>query len=489
MTENIYRPEAEPTQTSLKRRLTPRMLNMIAIGGSIGTGIFLASGNAIATSGPGGTLVAYGLMGLMVYFLMTSLGEMSAFMPTTGSFYVYAARFVDPALGYALGWNYWYNWAITVASEISAASLIMRYWFPESSPFIWCSLFVITFFSINALSARVFGEAEYWFSFIKVSTIIIFIIVGLCLVFGSSSSLSQGFEYWRIGDGPFHNGWGAIFGAFMIAGYSFQGTELIGVAAGESENPRTTIPKAIKQVFWRILLFFILSIFVISLLIPYTSPLLQNSNVEVSPFTLVFKQLGIASAASIMNAVILTAILSAGNSGMYAATRMLWYLSKKGHVPAVFSHVNTRGVPFAALLATTAVTLLTFLSSLFGNGTVYFWLLNASSLSGFIAWLGIAISHYRFRKAYVMQGGQLKDLPYVARGYPYAPLLAFTMCLIIIAGQNYQAFLKDHIDWYAIGVSYIGLPIFLLLWLGYKWHHHTTLVDLNSCSLKMNDME
>lgn len=486
MTENNHHTDKEDVNTTLKRNLTPRMLNMIAIGGAIGTGIFLASGNAIATSGPGGTIVAYALMGLMVYFLMTSLGEMSAFMPTTGSFYAYASHFVDPSLGFALGWNYWYNWAITVASEIAAASLIMRYWFPDSGPFLWCTLFVLTFFLINALSVRAFGEAEYWFSFIKVSTIIIFIIVGLCLAFGTSDTLSTGFRYWHIGDGPFHNGLGAIFGAFMIAGFSFQGTELIGIAAGESENPKTTIPKAVKQVFWRILLFFILSIFVITLIIPYTSPLLTNNDVNVSPFTLVFQQIGISHAASIMNAVILTAVLSAGNSGMYAATRMLWYLSKQGHVPKIFSHVNKRGVPFAALLATTAVSLLAFLTSLFGNGTVYFWLLNASSLSGFIAWLGIAISHYRFRKAYLLQGRDLKELPYVARGYPYAPLLAFAMCLIIIGGQNYQAFLKEHIDWYGLVVSYIGLPIFIALWFGYKWRHKTKIVDLQTCSLSVN---
>lgn len=486
MTENNRNTQ---THDTLKRKLTPRMLNMIAIGGAIGTGIFLASGNAIATAGPGGTLVAYALMGLMVYFLMTSLGEMSAFMPSTGSFYVYASRFVDPALGYALGWNYWYNWAITVASEISAASLIMRYWFPDSSPFIWCSLFVLTFFSINALSARAFGEAEYWFSFIKVSTIIIFIIVGLCLAFGTHDPLSTGFRYWTIGDGPFHNGWTAIFGAIMIAGYSFQGTELIGIAAGESENPGKTIPTAVKQVFWRILLFFILSIFVITLIIPYTSPLLKSADVNVSPFTLVFKEIGIGHAASLMNAVILTAILSAGNSGMYAATRMLWYLSKQGHVPTLFSKVNKRGVPFAALVATTLITLLAFLSSLFGNGTVYFWLLNASSLSGFIAWLGIAISHYRFRKAFLLQKRDLKELPYVARGYPYAPLIAFTMCVIVIGGQNYQAFISKEINWYGLFVSYIGLPIFVLLWLGYKFIKKTSVVNLQTCSLNPKDMD
>ncbi len=466
---------------NLHRKLNSRLLNMIAIGGSIGTGIFLASGNAIHMAGPGGILVAYLVTGLMVYFLMTSLGEMAAYMPSTGSFYIYAAKFVDPALGYALGWNYWYNWAITVASEISAASLVMHYWFPNSPSFLWCALFISIVTGFNALSARGFGEAEYWLSFIKVSVIIIFIVAGTAILFGITPYHAGGFSYWTIGNAPFNGGWLGVFGAFMIAGFSFQGTELIGIAAGESENPRENIPKAIKQVFWRILLFFVLSVFIISLLIPYTSPSLASSDVEVSPFTLVFKQYGITFAASLINAVILVAILSAGNSGTYASTRMLWYLAKEGHVPAIFKKVNKRGVPINALIATTLIAMLAFLSSFFGTGTVYFWLINASSLCGFIAWLGIAISHYRFRKAYVQQGLDLKDLPYLAKGYPYAPLLAFTLCLIIIGGQNYQAFMNSQIDWYGLVVSYISLPIFIALWLGYKWKHKTKLVKLSHC--------
>lgn len=477
------------TSHSLQRRLNPRLLNMIAIGGAIGTGIFLASGSAISMAGPGGTLIAYLLMGLMVYFLMTSLGEMAAFMPSTGSFYIYASKFIDPALGYALGWNYWYNWAITVATEISAASLIMQFWFPDSSPFLWCTLFLFIVVGLNALSVRGFAEAEYWFSFIKVAVIVAFIIAGSAIILGFGDNPSVGFKNWTIGDAPFHGGWIAIFSAFMIAGFSFQGTELIGVAAGESEQPSKNIPKALKQVFWRILLFFILSIVVISLLIPYTSPQLANSDVATSPFTLVFKHYGITFAASFINAIILVAILSAGNSGMYASTRMMWYLAKENHIPKIFARVNKRGIPIAALIATTIVAMLAYLSSLFGNGKVYFWLINASSLSGFIAWLGIAASHYRFRKAYIKQGLDLKKLPYVAKGYPYTPLIAFGLCLIVIAGQNFQAFMADQIDWYGIIVSYIGLPIFIILWLGYKWKKKTKMIKLTECKFDYEPKE
>ncbi|OGT30287.1 MAG: gamma-aminobutyrate permease [Gammaproteobacteria bacterium RIFCSPHIGHO2_12_FULL_35_23] len=466
---------------NLHRKLSARQISMIAIGGAIGTGLFLASGNAIALAGPGGTLLAYLIMGIMVYFLMTSLGEMSSYLPTSGSFYTYAARFVDPALGYALGCNYWYNWAITVAAEIAAASLVMKYWFPYSHSLLWSSLFLGFFIILNIISVRGFGESEYWLSLTKVIVIIVFIIAGTAVIFGLLGHNPVGFKNWTIGDAPFHNGFLGVLQVFMIVGFSFQGTELIGVAAGESKDPAKNIPKAMKRVFWRILLFYILAMLVISFLIPYTSPLLMSTDLEVSPFTMVFRQTGIIFAASLMNAVVLIAILSAGNSGMYASTRMLWYLAKQGHVPAIFAKVSRRGIPVYALLATALIGMMAFLSSLYGNGTVYIWLVNASSLSGFIAWLGIAISHYRFRKAYIRQGRDLKQLPYVAKGYPYAPLIAFFLCLVVIAGQNYVAFKGGRIDWHGIMVSYIGIPLFLALWLGYKFIHKTKVVKLEDC--------
>lgn len=465
----------------LQRKLNTRMINMIAIGGSIGTGIFLASGNAIYTSGPGGTMLAYFVTGLMAYFLMTSLGEMAAYMPETGSFAKYSARFVDPALGYAMGWNYWFSWAITVASEISAAALVMQYWFPHSSSFLWCAVFLSTVVGFNAFSTRAFGEAEYWFSLIKVIVIVVFIVAGAALALGLTHYQSTGFKNWTQGDAPFHGGWLTIFSAFMIAGFSFQGTELIGITAGETRDPKQDIPKAVKQVFWRILLFFILAIFIISLLIPHEAKELADANVTTSPFTLVFKEYGIPLAASIINAVVLIAILSTGNSGMYAATRMLWHLSKEGHSPQLFGRLNDRGVPVFALSITTCIAMLAFLSSFYGSGTVYLWLINASSLAGFIAWMGIAISHYRFRKAYIQQGKDLKDLPYIAKGYPYGPLCVLALCVIIVAGQNYKAFLDNHIDWFGVLISYGGVPAFLMLWFGYKWLKKTKVVNLSEC--------
>ncbi|MFL6518158.1 MAG: amino acid permease [Bacillus sp. (in: firmicutes)] len=470
----------------IKRNLKARHMTMIAIGGSIGTGLFLATGASIQTAGPGGAIIAYGAIGIMVYFLMTSLGEMATLMPVSGSFSTYGSRFVDPAFGFALGWNYWFNWAVTLAVEIAASAIIMKFWFPDVPSIIWSALFLGLIFLLNALSVKSYGESEYWFSLIKVVTVIVFIGVGLLTIFGILGGQFIGFKIFTIGDAPVHGGLMSILSIFFIAGFSFQGTELVGIAAGESEEPEKNVPKAIRQVFWRILLFYVVAIAVIGLIIPYTSPNLLGRDVDsiaVSPFTLVFEKVGIAFAASVMNAVILTSVLSAGSSGLYASTRMLWSMAKDGQAPKFLQNVNVRGIPMNALVITTIIGGLAFLTSIFGD-QVYTWLLNASGLTGFIAWLGIAISHYRFRKAYMAQGRNMDDLKFKAKWFPLGPILAFAMCVFVIFGQNYQAFLTNKIDWYGVAVSYIGLPIFLALWLGYKLIHKTKVVPLKECSFE-----
>lgn len=458
----------------LRRTLRARHLTMIAIGGSIGTGLFVASGATIAQAGPGGALAAYVLIGAMVYFLMTSLGELAAYMPVSGSFATYGALYVDEGFGFALGWNYWYNWAVTIAVELAAAQLVMQYWFPDTPGMLWSAAFLAIMFALNAISVRGFGEAEYWCALIKVITVVAFIIIGTLMIFGimrGDFSHANGLANLTMGDAPFVGGLPAMIGVAMIAGFSFQGTELIGVAAGESADPARTIPRAVRQVFWRILLFYVLAILIIGILIPYNDPSLLKSDVEtvgVSPFTLVFRHAGLAFAAGVMNAVILTAVLSAGNSGMYASTRMLYNLATEGRAPRIFARLTRNGVPLVALLATTAVGALCFLTSLFESKSVYLWLLNLSGMTGFIAWLGIAISHYRFRRGFVAQGLDPDRLPYRSPFFPYGPIFAFALCMIVTLGQNYQAFTDGNIDWVAVAATYIGIPIFLMIWLGYR---------------------
>lgn len=472
-------------ENSLTRGLKARHMTMISIGGAIGTGLFVASGETISTAGPGGALVAYGLIGLMVYLLMQSLGEMATYLPVAGSFAEYGRRFISPSFGFASGWNFWYNWAITVAAELAAAALVMKFWFPNTPGWMWSALFLTILFLMNALSARAYGEGEFWFALIKVATVVIFLILGVFVIFGIIGGNAPGIDNWVNGEAPFVNGSLGIFAIFMVAGFSFQGTEMVGVAAGEAENPEQVVPKAIRTIFWRILLFYIGAIIVIGFLVSYTDPNLLKSgvdNISVSPFTLVFQRAGIAAAASVMNAVILTSVLSAGNSGLYASTRMLYSLAKHGSAPKFLAKTNSHGVPIPALIVTTLIGAVCFISSLIGDGAAYTWLINASGLAGFITWMGIAWSHYRFRKAFIIQGRDLSELPYRARFYPAGPIVALVMCTIVIIGQNYEALLGNR-DFVSLLTSYIGLPLFLGVWGVHKLVTKAPAVKLSEADL------
>ncbi|WP_312353290.1 amino acid permease [Aminipila sp.] len=463
----------------LKRTLKARHLNMIAIGGAIGTGLFVASGASISAAGPGGAIVAYALIGVMVYFLMTSLGEMATFMPVSGSFETYATRFVDPALGFALGWNYWYNWAITVACELVAGAIVMEFWFPEIPGVIWSAMFLALLFVLNIISARMYGEAEFWFAGIKVVTIVIFLVVGVLMIFGIMGGQAPGIKNWTIENAPFNGGFATIFSIAMVAGFSFQGTELVGIAAGESENPEKNVPKAINTVFWRILIFYIGALAIIGFILPYTDPNLLKAgtdNIAMSPFTLIFERAGFGIAAAVMNAVILTSVLSCGNSGLYAASRMLYAMAEEGKAPKFLRKINKGGVPINCLYFTTAVSVLAFIGYLVGENTIYLWLVHASGMAGFIAWLGIAISHYRFRKAYKLQGRDMNLLKYKAKLFPLGPIIAFTLCTVVIIGQDTENLIKGNF----IGAlpAYIGLLVFLAFYISYKIVKKTKVVDL-----------
>lgn len=479
-------------ESTIKRGLKARHLSMIAIGGCIGTGLFMASGEAIQQAGPGGALLAYGAIGIMVYFLMTSLGEMATYLPVSGSFSTYAARFVDPSFGFALGWNYWFNWVITVAVDVSIAALVVSYWEPMQvlPAWGWSMIFFAIIFLLNTLSVKAYGESEYWFSLIKVVTVIIFIIVGLLTIFGIMGGEYIGFDNFTVGDAPilgtgFDGKLLSVLGVFLIAGFSFQGTELIGITAGESEDPEKNIPKAIKQVFWRIVIFYVLAIFIIGLIIPYTSPQLLGADItEVakSPFTLVFERAHWAFAAALMNAVILTSILSAGNSGLYASTRMLYAMGKDGLANKKLGRVNKQGVPILALLVTAGVTLLLFFIQNTHENAVNL-ILAASGLTGFIAWLGIAISHYRFRRAYTAQGKNVNDLIYKAKWFPFGPLFALVLCILVIIGQDSELIFKGVFDWKGIAITYMGIPFFLSFYLYHKIKYKTKLIPLKEVNL------
>jgi len=344
---------------------------------------------------------------------------------------------------------------------------------------------------LNLISTKSFAEAEYWFAGIKVVTVIIFLIVGVAMIVGIIGGHSIGFQNWVLdggdaGKAPFVGGFAAMMSVFLIAGFSFQGTEIVGLAAAETDNPEKNVPKAIKSVFWRILLFYVGSIFIVGTLIPFTSPDILGGgvgNVAASPMTLVFKNAGFAAAASVMNAVILTSVLSCGNSGLYTASRMLHAMALRGNAPKFFSKVAKNGVPIYAVCATGLIAALSFFASLVGEGKIYMIFYNASGISGFIIWLGIAICHYRFRKAWVAQGNKIEDLKYQSKFYPFGPIFAMITITIVIFGANIWVF--SSFTWFDFITNYILIPVTPLLYLWYKIAKKTKVVPLLECDFTM----
>ncbi len=488
--------EAAPGGRELHRGIGSRQLGMIAIGGAIGTGLFFASGSAISQAGPGGAMLAYAIMGFAVYCMMQSLGEMATQLPIRGSFETYAERFVDPSLGFAVGWNYWFSWAITLAAELVAGSLIVKFWFPHSSSTYWAMGFFSLLLALNLLSVKAYAEAEYWFASIKVATVLIFLLVGVLMIAGLLGDHNGGFANWTLEDAaggtraPFVGGVSSMLLVFLVAGFAFQGTESVGLAAAETDNPGRNVPKAIRSVFWRILLFYIGSILVVGTLIGYTNPDLlhgDESHVALSPFTMVFQHLPRFGfyAASLMNAVILSAVLSCGNSSMYVASRMLYAMAHSGKAPRMFGRVNARGVPTAALLVTGAVSAMAFFSTFIGDQKIYQIFYNASGLSGFLIWLGIAICHLRFRRAWVAQGRSLDELKFRARFYPYGPWLALMLFVVVLFGANIGVFQTPVFSWFDFITGYLMIPVFVALYLGHKFWCKTRLVRLEHCNFEM----
>ncbi|HSN58725.1 MAG TPA: amino acid permease [Clostridiaceae bacterium] len=473
----------EVLQGELNRSLKARHIQMIAIGGAIGTGLFLASGYTIHTAGPGGALLAYGIMGVMVYFLMTSLGEMATYMPVSGSFQTYCNKFVDPALGFAVGWLYWLNWALTLSVELVAAEIIMRFWFPDIPGWIWVIVFTAVLYLLNAISVKGYGETEFWFAGIKVVAIIIFIILGALMILGFlGGNEAYGVKNFMDGNAFPNGGWAVVVVMFSAA-FSFAGTETVGMAAGESENPEKNIPKAINKVFWRILIFYLGAIFVIGCIIPW-----QTASIEVSPFTVVFQNSGIPGfstfAATIMNIVVLTSVLSAANSGLYVGSRMLWAMAREGEAPRILGTVSKKKVPIAALTFTIAFGLLALTTSVWAEETVYVALVSAVGVSTLVGWLAISVSHMRFRKWYRLKGLPFEDLKYKALLFPAGPIISIVLCAVVLIGQAF-----DRVA--ALSLLY-GVPLFLILYFYYKIRFKTKVVnleDVNVDNLRLSSRE
>jgi len=465
---------------TLQRGLKSRHLSMIAIGGSIGTGLFLAMGGTIRDAGPGGAMIAYGIMGIVVYFMITALGEMATRLPVPGAFTAYANRFVDPAWGFTNGWAYWFGSSMTVAAELIAGAIIVKYWFPGTNSSLWALLFLVVLLALNLFSVKGFGEGEYWFASIKVVVTIIFLIVGVLMIVGIiNGGENAGFSNWTLdageeGKAPFLNGIGGTIGIFMVAAFSFSNTELTGLAAAESENPKKDVPKAIKSVFWRLIIFYMGTIFVVATLIPFTEPTLLEAaedNVAASPFTMIFQRAGLAAAASVMNAVILTSVLSCGNSSLYAASRTMQHMAEKGDAPKFFAKISKRGVPVRAILLTTCIAAFAFVASLIGDGIAYTAAYYLCGIAGVCNWLTISVAHYRFRRGWVKQGHSLDELDYKSPFYPYGSWFCIIVCVLVCFGANWSVFTA--FNWFDFITCYAIIPISVAMFFIYKKVHKT----------------
>ncbi|KEA52256.1 MULTISPECIES: S-methylmethionine permease [Mangrovibacter] len=420
----------------LKRTMKTRHLIMLSLGGVIGTGLFFNTGYIISTTGALGTLLAYLIGALVVWLVMQCLGELSVAMPETGAFHVYSARYLGPATGYTVAWLYWLTWTVALGSSFTAAGFCMQYWFPQVPVWVWCLVFCVLIFGLNVVSTRFFAEGEFWFSIIKVITIVAFIVLGAAAIFGflPMKDGSPAPLLHNITDsGWFPHGGLPILMTMVAVNFAFSGTELIGIAAGETENPQKVIPVAIRTTIARLIIFFIGTVFVLAALIPA-----DQAGVVKSPFVLVFEKVGIPGAADIFNFVILTAILSAANSGLYASGRMLWSLSRERTLPACFSRLTRRGVPLTALSVSMLGGVLALFSSVVAPDTVYVAL---SAISGFAVvavWLSICAAHYVFRRQHIAAGRALSELHYRAPWFPVTPVLGFVLCLLACVGLAFD---------------------------------------------------
>ncbi|KZZ87724.1 amino acid permease [Ascosphaera apis ARSEF 7405] len=466
----------------LVRNLSARQVQMIAIGGTIGTGLFLGTGKSLSTGGPASMLISYAICGAIVFTTMMSLGEMAAFMPVAGAFCTYSSRFVDDALGFALTWNYWFNDAVSTASDLVALQMVLEYWTDHFPGWAFSLIFLFVLIGLNIVTVKLYGEVEYWLSLLKIVTIVIFIIIGIVVNCGANTDHHYiGGKYWHIGDAPFVGGLGGFASVFVTAAFSFGGTESIAITAGETKDPARVMPKVVRNVFWRILFFYFLSVLIIGLNVPYDYPNLSTKDTSVSPFTLVFQSIGSKGAGSFINAVILTSVISAGNHALFAGSRLLYTLAIDRHAPKFFGRLNRNGVPWVAVLATIVISGLCFGASYIGKGQLWTWLQNIVGVSNQMSWLCIGIASIRFRRALKLQN--LEHLmPYKNWMYPVGPYLSVFFNTIIILVQGWSCFTPTFsvVDFFSF---YIEIPVMIIMFLGWKFIKKTKLVPLEEIDL------
>ena len=469
--------ESSPQERrEVKRKLKQRHIGMIALGGTIGTGLIIGIGPPLAHAGPVGALISYLFMGTVIYSVTQSLGEMATFIPVTSSFSVFAQRFLSPALGATNGYMYWLSWCFTFALELSVLGKVIQYWTEAVPLAAWIVIFWCLLTSMNMFPVKYYGEFEFCIASIKVIALLGFIIFSFCVVCGAGQSDGPiGFRYWRNpgawGPGIISSnknegrflGW---VSSLINAAFTYQGTELVGITAGEAANPRKTVPRAINKVVFRIVLFYIMSLFFIGLLVPYNDSRLSASSAVIasSPFVISIQNAGTYALPDIFNAVVLITVVSAANSNVYVGSRVLYSLARTGNAPKQFGYVTRQGVPYLGVVCTAALGLLAFLVVNNNANTAFNWLINISTLAGLCAWLFISLAHIRFMQALKHRGISRDDLPFKAKLMPYGAYYAAFFVTVIIFIQGFQAFCPFKVSEFF--TSYISLILLAVMFIG-----------------------
>lgn len=437
----------------MQRGLKNRHIQMIALGGAIGTGLFYGSAQTIQLVGPAITL-SYVIGGIVIFLIMRMLGEMAVEEPVSGSFSHYAYKYWGEFPGFLSGWNYWFNYIIVSMAELTAIGIYINYWWPDVPHWVSALVCLVLITLLNLIEVKMYGELEFWFAIVKVVAIIGMIILGLAMILTGigAGGTPIGFENLWIHGGFMPNGvWGLLL-SLVIVMFSFGGIELIGITAGEADNPKKSIAQAVNQVMWRILIFYIGALTVLMIIYPW-----NKVGLEGSPFVLIFSNMGIPAAATILNVVVLTAALSVYNSGIYSNARMLYGLAQQGNAPRIFARLNVKGVPVTGVLASSACTLVAVVLNYLVPGKVFMYLIAVAVLAAVISWVVIIIANLKFRAA---KGEDADKLEFKVPWHPYSNYvcLAFMLMLVVLMLQ---------ID--SMKMSVYIMPLWLvILWLGFK---------------------
>ena len=441
--------------SDLSRNLRSRHIQLIAIGGTIGVGLFLGSAKAIHNAGPG-LLLAYALGGTAIFFIMRALGELMTYRPVAGSFATYADEFCGPFAGFVTGWSYWFAWVVTAMAELTAIGIYVRYWFPDVPQWLPALIALLALYGSNLLAVRVFGELEFWFALIKVVTIVALIVAGLAVIVFHVGDLgaSAGFSnLWSHG-GFLPFGIAGVLLTMQIVMFAYEGVELIGVTAGEAQNPTVVLPRATNGIILRILIFYIGALAVIMALVPWS-----ELSPSVSPFVFVFEKLGVPGAAGVITVVVITAASSSCNSGLFSTGRMLWSLAQRGQGPRAFARLSPQQVPAAGIHASAALMLLGVVLNYFVPERVFTWVTSVALVGTFWTWGIIMVSHRNYRRA--VRAGKAAPAPFRMPGAPFANWAVLGFLLAVSA-----LLWRDPDNRVALFVAPVW---FALLGIGYAW--------------------